>query len=591
MAVHRLAGVVQTLGRRLTPDDPGDGDLLGRFVENRDEAAFAALLQRHGPMVWSVCRRVVGHQQDAEDAFQAVFLVLARRATAVRPRQMVANWLYGVAHRTALKAKVMAARRHARERPVPDLPETEARQPERRGGLDQLIDRELAALPDKYRAAVVLCDLEGKKGKDAARLLQIPEGTLASRLRTGRVMLAKRLTRKGITLSGGALAAVLSEPGATASVPVGLAPATTRAAARTGNRTPAAGVVSANVAALTEGVMTAMVLTKFKMAMAGVLVVGLIVLGGAGARHAAGGPPVRGAEGEREAVAIRPPLPAASNDGDAAAKKAAVPADQGAAEVCYPVADLVIPVPDLDALSSKTGEAKTTEDWLIRKVTRTVAPDSWEAVGGTGTIRYSPRDRTLVVSNSARVQGRVRYLLETMRRVQDVQVAVEVRVVSLDSAGLRGLNGLFPQLRAGGRTVLNDAEAFALLRRAEDGAGTKVSQGPKITAFPGQRVHFSLDLGKEWSGVRKADVGFGTLVAADLRRLQLEVKAAVGPVDFSGTSWTEDGATLAWIERHGGGYLMLVVTPRIIISLPDEAGTSGTAPSGRPIRTAPRGGE
>jgi RNA polymerase sigma factor (sigma-70 family) len=567
MAVHRLAGGIQHLGRAHIPDDCDDGELLGRFVERRDESAFAALVRRHGPMVWGVCRRVVGHHQDAEDAFQAAFLVLARRAAAVRPRRLVANWLYGVASRTALKAKAVAGKRQAREKFVAQLPEVGSDRPEAWAGLDLLIDRELAALPDKYRAAVVLCDLEGQKGKDAARQLGVPEGTLASRLRTGRVLLAKRLTRKGITLFGGALATLITDRSATAGVPAGLVTSTTRAA--TGK--PAD--VVANVSALTEGVMKAMVLTKLKLVLAGVLVVGVLAL--AGARHAAAQlVPASGEKRETPSPVTRDaanPPPVA----DEAAKKAAVPANDATALVSYAVADLVTPIPDVGRNAAKKGDDGTREDWLIRKVTRAVAPDSWQGAGGTGLIRYSQRDKTLVVSNTPAVQARVRYLLETMRRVQDVQVAMEIRVVSLDAACLREVRELIPRLKTGDHAVLNDAEAFALLRKAQDGAGTTVTQAPKVTVFPGQFVTLSLDLGKEPGGAGMVDVRLCALVATDLQRLQLDVKAAVGKADFSSTTWMEDGSTVAQVKRDGAGYRLLVVTPRVIIGLGDEVATPG----------------
>src|ERR1700682_4542461 len=117
MAGHRLTKVIQSLRRTTLPGEASvsDGQLLDQFIEHQDEYAFAALVQRHSPMVWGVCRRIVAHHQDAEDAFQATFPVLARKATSIRPRALVANWLFGVAQRTALKAKTMAGKRHTRE--------------------------------------------------------------------------------------------------------------------------------------------------------------------------------------------------------------------------------------------------------------------------------------------------------------------------------------------------------------------------------------------------------------------------------------------------------------------------------------------
>src|SRR5207302_2960368 len=118
---------------------------------NHDEAAFAALVQQHGPMVWGVCRRLLANHHDAEDAFQATFLVLVRKAASVVPREMVANWLYGVAHQTALKARATTARRRAREKQVPDMPEPAAAPQKLWDDLQPLLDQELSRLPDKYR--------------------------------------------------------------------------------------------------------------------------------------------------------------------------------------------------------------------------------------------------------------------------------------------------------------------------------------------------------------------------------------------------------------------------------------------------------
>ena len=162
---------------------------------------------------------LLGNYHDAEDAFQATFLVLVRKAASIVPREMVGNWLYGVAHQTALKARATAAKRKGRERQVTDMPEPAVAGQDLWPDLQPLLDQELSRLPDKYRAVIVLCDLEGKTRKEAARQLGVPEGTVASRLARARAMLAKRLARRGVTVSGGALAAVLSEKAASAGVP------------------------------------------------------------------------------------------------------------------------------------------------------------------------------------------------------------------------------------------------------------------------------------------------------------------------------------------------------------------------------------
>src|SRR5437763_889269 len=208
-----------------------DGQLLERFVAARDEHAFAELLRRHGPMVLGVCRRLLGHVQDAEDAFQATFLVLVRRARSVMPRELVGNWLYGVAYRVALDAQARGSRRRAREKQVEDMPHPTTPPAHADPDLRPLLNRELSRLPEKYRVAIVLCDLEGRTRKDVAGQLGVPEGTLSSRLNAGRKLLAGRLARHGLALSGAALAAALAAGPAQAGVPGALAIATVKAAA------------------------------------------------------------------------------------------------------------------------------------------------------------------------------------------------------------------------------------------------------------------------------------------------------------------------------------------------------------------------
>jgi RNA polymerase sigma factor (sigma-70 family) len=259
--------------------DRTDGQLLEAFVQRREEAAFEALVQRHGPMVLGVCHRVLRHAHDAEDAFQATFLVLMRKAAAIAPRERVGNWLYGVAYRTALEARRAAAKRRAREREVPPRPPPEAPPADYGAELHALLDQELSRLPDKYRAPVVLCDLEGKTHHQAARQLGWPAGTLSSRLARARALLARRLAHRGLTLSAGALAVALAPQAVSAFLPVRLAGSTIKAAlGAAAGHAAAPGCVSAEVAALTEGVLKAMLLTKVKTVLAlGVLVA---ILGG-----------------------------------------------------------------------------------------------------------------------------------------------------------------------------------------------------------------------------------------------------------------------------------------------------------------------
>src|SRR5713101_5830919 len=174
-----------------------DGQLLEGFVTRRDEAAFEALVRRHGPMVLGVCRRVIGHEADAEDAFQAAFLVLVRRAASIVPREKVGNWLDGVAYRTALEARTMLIRRRNKEKQMTDMLDSKIASKVEWQELAELLDQELSRLPDKYRLPVVLCELEGRSRKEVARQLGMPEGTLSSRLAAARKMLARRL--KGLS--------------------------------------------------------------------------------------------------------------------------------------------------------------------------------------------------------------------------------------------------------------------------------------------------------------------------------------------------------------------------------------------------------
>jgi RNA polymerase sigma factor (sigma-70 family) len=264
------------------PQDGGgftDGQLLERFLTERQEVAFAALVKRHGPMVLGVCRRVLRNLHDAEDAFQATFLVLVRKATSLLLRECIGNWLYGVAYHTALKARAVARKRRGKERQVAEMPKPDPFDRSVWQDLLPILDQELNRLPDKYREAVVLCDLEGKTRKGAAKQLKIPEGTLSTRLDRARAMLAKRMTRHGLSLAGGSLAMLLPQHAASASIPKSLAVSTTQAATLFAAGKVAAGVISANAMTLTQGVLKTMFLTKLKITTAILLTISVVATG------------------------------------------------------------------------------------------------------------------------------------------------------------------------------------------------------------------------------------------------------------------------------------------------------------------------
>lgn len=257
----------------------GDGELLDLFVERHDAAALSTLIQKHGLMVWGVCRRVLHNEQDAEDAFQATFLVLVRKASSISPRSLVGNWLYGVAHQTALHARRTAARRRANEVQVKEMPDSAAVQHDPWPDLRPVLDEELSRLPDNYRAVVVLCDLEGRTRKEVALQLGVPEGTVAGRLARARAMLAKRLTERGVTLSCGALVAVLAQHATATVVPNAVVSRTIQTVTTVAaGQAVATGAISGNVATLTEGVLKAMLVNKLKAVVAVVLALGLMAI-------------------------------------------------------------------------------------------------------------------------------------------------------------------------------------------------------------------------------------------------------------------------------------------------------------------------
>jgi RNA polymerase sigma factor (sigma-70 family) len=270
--VRSLAALPQT-------GELSDRELLGRFVAHHDQAAFAAIVERHGPLVLSVCRRVLRREHPAEDACQSTFLVLARKAGTIRKREALGNWLYGVALRVARKLDADARRRSAQEVTEADAPLPDAAgEITWREGL-AVLDEELNRLPATYRSALILCYLEGRTQEEAARELGCGPRALCGRLARARESLRRRLVRRGVTLSAALLGALLVSTHAAAALPPALAIRTVRAGVALLSGQALARVAPAAVAALTEEALTAMFVTRAKTVTALALAVGLLTAG------------------------------------------------------------------------------------------------------------------------------------------------------------------------------------------------------------------------------------------------------------------------------------------------------------------------
>ena len=301
MMSGRYGLVLREVGRLLgggTVAGLGTGSLLGRFVEARDPSAFEALVTRHGPMVLGTCRRMLDDPHDVDDAFQATFLVLARKAGSIQDPDRLGPWLHGVARKVAARSRALSARNRARER-LGDEP-TAAESPDLLEGSEvrQALDEELTRLPEKYRAPLVLCYLEGLTHDEAAQQLRWPVGTVRSRLAGGRDRLRARLTRRGLAPSSAAIPALLPH----ASIPQALLSTTVKVAT-------AAGTPSAHVAALAKGALIAMMWNKLKLISAVGLMAGLTVGGvGVAAQQQGGSDPV-GAKAAEAPITKEPPGP------------------------------------------------------------------------------------------------------------------------------------------------------------------------------------------------------------------------------------------------------------------------------------------
>jgi RNA polymerase sigma factor (sigma-70 family) len=308
-------GVVLRQVRRMAAGeglaDTTDGQLLERFRARREEAAFAALLHRHGPMVLAVARRVLRQEQDAEDVFQATFLLLARKAGSIHKRESVGSWLHGVAYRLAAEARGQGARRQARER-ARAMRQNQTSPAGAWQELEEVLDRALARLPEKYREAVVLCCLEGKTQEEAARHLGCPLGTVRSRLARGRELLRKQLAAGGVPLSAAALATFLAAGAAPAAVPAAALRGAARAALQAAAGKAVTAAVPPRAVALLAGGRRAVGMTRAK---AVALLVALSALAAGAGVCALQAPPAKG------------PPPAGESGGKARAEAPAPAAD------------------------------------------------------------------------------------------------------------------------------------------------------------------------------------------------------------------------------------------------------------------------
>ncbi len=241
-----------------------DQDLLHAYLDHQDQGAFAALVQRHGPLVMGVCRRVLHDAHAAEDAFQATFLLLARNGATIRKQGAVASWLYGVAYRVSSNAKRATARRRRHETEAMAMRRTAATSDLSWREVQAVLDEELQRLAEIQRAAFVLCCLENRSCAEAARELAVAEGTVWNRVARARKLLRERLAARGVTLSALLGVAAVCQDGLLAAVPAGLVRATVQAVALAGTAGATAGLVSAEVLRLTKGANRAMLSTKVK---------------------------------------------------------------------------------------------------------------------------------------------------------------------------------------------------------------------------------------------------------------------------------------------------------------------------------------
>ncbi len=348
MRLHRLAS--PELGRVFrgeTVSGLSEWQLLERYLDARDESAFEALVSRHGPMVLGVCRRMLRDSADVDDAFQATFLVLVRRAKQLGPRDAIGPWLYGVASRVALRARAQSARLRQFEPVAPGFAAVAPAEAWVDPELGELLDQELGRLPSKYRSPLVLCYLEGRTHEEAARELKWPVGTVKGRLARARDLLRSRLIRRGMGPAAGALASLLAFE-AKAALDRPLLERTVRSSFKVAGGQSVSQVVSSSITSLAEGMLTTMILNQFKWTALGILMTGL-------ALTSAG-------------VMARQPAGPKSNPPSTASRDAGKKVDSN------PIGDLAFPVKKSERDTIATAKASDPFD-AIEMIGASAAPD------------------------------------------------------------------------------------------------------------------------------------------------------------------------------------------------------------------------
>jgi RNA polymerase sigma factor (sigma-70 family) len=442
-------------------DGRGDAELLEGFLARRDEAAFAALLRRHGPMVLAVCRRLLHDPGDADDAFQATFLVLVRKARSIRRPERLGAWLYGVAHRTALKARTARARRRRLEHPLPDLPVE--------GDLAQLVwrdvrpvlDEELRRLPEKLRAPVVLCFLEGLSKREAARRLGWPEGTLSTRLHEARQVLRRRLTRRGLTLTPAVLALALVEGAAPAAVPASLAAAVGSAAA--GFACGQASALSAPVAALTQGVLREMFLCKLKLSAAALALAGMLFagVGAALTRTRAAAPQEQAKAPDNPPAEKGPPAKPPRGEKEAPPQKFALGPD--VLQIVWSPDGVRFATSTRGGTgptAKRTPAVKIYEARTAREVAAFSVPRDVRVLG----LDFSPSGATLAVGYRRAIDKRDLWI-----ELRDARTADRKQVIAIDPRGALGQFAFSPDGKVIAGTYLGPGDLDPKVNRLETG--------------------------------------------------------------------------------------------------------------------------